>query len=379
MDTRESKNNASKGADDLGRHQRVLDVYLAHAGDDAMPPPALDAKLLALAARAVNSTNTTSVETTFARSEVTGISSVKSSTRSRRRRWPFALAASVASIGLVAILARTNFQDREGYGEPVYQAPSYEAKSVAADQIAAAAPIQEETPDISRKQAEAQSMADTADKAKMSSERTVEQAVGRLSAPPQMPAPHAVEHGTTADTAVARPSVPAVASAPTPMPAEEGDLTVSQLGAPSAELEADMLSQRGGMDSAPAVNLAAESAEVPAPTSEAIEQPAVTEEEKTASKASNEAQTSQAPQASMRMEPAQSGASKPLDDRTKKDEFAPDAHTDAANPHAKTFSVIRALRDSGEVMKAAAMLARFQKAYPKAQLPEDMVALAKTK
>jgi|GEM_PF-5264576 len=384
MDTRDPKANASKAADELGRHQRVLDAYLAHSGSDPMPPPALDAKLLALAARAVNSTNTVpvGVETNFASGDANGFRSIKTNARARRRRWPFALAASVATIGFVAILARTNFQDTEGYGEPIYQASKYEVPGAAADQAPAAAPLQEATLDSSREQSAAASMPGSADKAKMSQKRTIEQAIGRISAAPESPAPEPVDPETT-DAAVARPIVPAAASAPASMPAEESDLAVSKLGTPSADLQAaDTRSRRSSMDAAPAVNLAAENAvvetaEAPVPMSKTIEQLAAAEEEKAASTASNKVQASQAPQATMRSEPAQSGASAPLDDATKKDEFAPDAQSDAANPHAKTYTAIRVLRDSGEVMKAGAMLARFQKAYPQVQLPEDLAALAK--
>ena len=40
MDTRDPKTNASSTNSELGRHQRVLDAYRAHAGSDPLPPPA---------------------------------------------------------------------------------------------------------------------------------------------------------------------------------------------------------------------------------------------------------------------------------------------------------------------------------------------------
>ena len=76
-------------------------------------------------------------------------------------------------------------------------------------------------------------------------------------------------------------------------------------------------------------------------------------------------------------ETLQAGASgaddAPLD--LKKDEFAPAGN--AQNPHEKTYAAIRALRESGELLQAKAMLARFKKAYPNVVLPNDLKALAK--
>ena len=438
MNTRGAKPNDPKSGDDLGRHQRVLDAYLAHTGSDPLPPPGLDAKLLALAASSVKATANTPQhgENAFALPNTDQISSINTTVRSRRRQWPFALAASVATIGFAAILARTSFQSTPGYGEPGYQAGGYEAKSVAQEQApAASTPLAVETPAPLQESAAPQEermlanrdqagsvagMSATEDKAKLSStsdpefERAAERALGRVPAAPENAAPTPVDSdsGTTSAAAAAKPApevvvtkgelakaepafapppAPAVAPEPastwaadtTPMADSAADVPVA---APAAA--ADTRSRRGEVDAAPIVNIpaengVAETAAAPVSPAKTIERGAILAEAKPVPSTSTQTQAteSQPELGLVRRESPQAGASAPPLDATnsKKDEFAPDAQAGPGNPHAKTFAAIRALRDSGELLKAKAMLARFRKAYSRVVLPEDLKVLEKAK
>ena len=386
MDTRDPKINAAKAADDLGRHQHVLDAYLAHAGDDALPPPALDAKLLALAAQAVNSQSKLPghAEHNFARS---GASEIKSGmSRARRRRWPFALAASVATIGFAAILARTAFQDTSGYTDPTRPSPSYESKSAAVEQSAAApSPFEQQARNDSHEQAPMVAAVPVdADKAKLSQRAPQQERGGSLTAP-DISIPEPIDSSPI--YADAAPAQPIVAAAPSPhaqLNTNSSELAASKLGIPSADLQ-EMRNQHRDAQ-APSASRAAENGIVdmpaaPMPMAKSSAGISALADENTPSSASGEVETKQAPQARMRSEFAQPQANAPIVDapRSNDDEFAPDAQADSTNPHAKSFAAIRALRDSGEVAKATAMLARFQKAYPQVPLPADLAALAKAK
>ena len=378
MDTRDSQSNNKLGANnELGRHQRVLDAYLAHAGSDAMPPAALDAKLIALAAGSIKiASQAPAKDTLFSLSaDAINADAAKTNARSRRRRWPFALAASVATLGFAAILARTTFQDA-GYDKAVYPTPSYEAENVAADQAPAAntavatqapAPMQEAMRDDSRAQAASVAVMppeENEDKAKLNRApdpefaRKTEQALGQVAAAPP----------------------PAPAQAPSPAVADSQVQT--QRNRRSVVEVAPLVSvapENGVAETAPA-------APMPAASAKAYEPSAFATDAKPAPQVLSENQTDSAelPQAtapSTRSEAAQAGASAPQDDATnaKKDEFTPDAQTDLEQVHAKTYAAIRALRDSGELAQAKAMLARFKKAYPLEILPDDLQALGKTK
>ncbi len=376
MDRRDTNMRDTKTNSELGRHQRVLDAYLAHAGSDSMPPAALDAKLIALAASSLNATIKTpySAETRAAQIDSDAISSIRTSTRSRRRRWPFALAASVATIGFAAILAR-NFQDTPGYGEPVYQAPSYEAKSVAADQAPAAdalgavatpAPMQEEM----RDQAAPVTVMPAEDKAKLSRApdhkvaRAMEQALGQVAAAPP------------ASPVLAAKSIAAASASPA---AEAAAPEVSEFDVqPQRNRRRDV--DAAPLDNIPTENGVAETAAVaPAASAKAYEPSAFSTDAKPAPQALAESQTDSADSAELpqttapvtRSEAAQAGTSAPLDD-------AANAKNDELE-HAKAYAAIRALRDSGELAQAKAMLARFRKAYPLEIVPDDLKALAKTK
>ena len=386
MDTRDSQSNNKLGANnELGRHQRVLDAYLAHAGSDAMPPAALDAKLIALAASSIKAASKAPPQHTLFTHSADAINAAasKTNTRSRRRRWPFALAASVATLGFAAILARTTFQDA-GYDKAVYPTPSYEAKSVAADQAPAAdaqvptetpAPMQEEKQDDSRAQAASVAAMSPEDKAKLSRApdpelaRAMAQARGQVAAAPPPASPVA-----------AKPIVAASASAPAEAAAPE----VAELDAQAPR------NRRNNVDAAPIVDIStengvAEIAAAPAASAKAYEPSALATNAPPPPQALSESQADSAelaqPPAPTRSEAAQSGASAPQDDmaNAKKDEFAPDAQTDPDHAHAKTYAAIRALRDSGELAQAKAMLARFRKVYPLEILPDDLKALGKTK
>ena len=325
MDTRDSKSNNKLGANnELGRHQRVLDAYLAHAGGDSMPPAALDAKLIALAASSIKAASQAPAQYTLFTHSADGINAhaSKTNTRSRRRRWPFALAASVATIGFAAILARTTFQD-VGYDKAVYQTPSYEAESVAADQAPSAdAQISMETPAPIQ-----EAMRDN----------------GRAQAP----------------SIAVMPPAEATAAPPPASPIPE-----------VAELEVQtQRNRRSDVEVAPLVNapendVAETATAAPAASAKAYEPSAFATDATPVQQTLSEspADSAELPQATApltRREAAQAGASAPQDD--------------AAN--AKTYAAIRALRDSGELAQAKAMLARFKKAYPLEILPDDLKAL----
>ena len=336
MDTRDRKLN-----NELGRHQRVLDAYLAHAGGDSMPPAALDAKLIALAASSIKAASQAPAQYTLFTHSADGINAPasKTNTHSRRRRWPFALAASVATIGFAAILARTTFQD-VGYDKAVYQTPSYEAESVAADQAPSAdaqismetpAPIQEAMRDNGRAQAPSIAVMPPAE--------------ATAAPPPASPIPEVAE----LEVQTQRNRRSDVEVAPLVSVAPENDVAETATAAPAASAKAYEPSA-----------FATDATPVPQTLSE------------------SPADSAELPQATApltRREAAQAGASAPQDDaaNAKKDEPAPDAQTDLE--HAKTYAAIRALRDSGELAQAKAMLARFKKAYPLEILPDDLKAL----
>ncbi len=375
MDTRDSKHN-----EELGRHQRVLDAYRAHPGAHDMPPAGLDAKLIALAASSINAASKAPQRaTTFSDDAADGIKTLasKTSARSRRRRWPFALAASVATIGFAAILARTTFQSVPDEGAPIYQARSYETKSVAADQVPAAdapvadkapTPLQEEMRNESRDQsASVAAMPPAVDKAKLSPapapdfERAAEQALGGLSAAPADAAPTPFDAGATnaaditkfgaeidAAKSAADRAEPNIAQAPaTASPAlvpKPRPIVAAATSAPAASatppedsaLEVqDMRSRRGDVDAAPIANMPADNAvaetaaaPLPASPAKANERGTVLTEEKPMPQASTEVQDTQTVQAKsaesaglakpaeplMPRESTQSGASEPVDD-----------------------------------------------------------------
>ena len=442
MDTRGSKTNDPKSSDDLGRHQRVLNAYLAHAGSDPLPPPGLDAKLLALATNSVKemtrAPHRAEDDLTSPHSDRIGF--INTPARPRRRQWPFALAASVATLGFAAILARTTFQNTPGDGAPDYPAGRYEAKSVAQQQapVAAspavaetaappqqAAPQQEESMLANRDQAASvAAMSASDDKAKLSSasdpefERAAERALGRVPSGPESAAPMPVDAGPTLAGAAAEPagevalsksdtsSAESVLAPPAPALASESastqasDQTMADsaasvpAAAPSADVTefdapaADTRSRRGDAQAAPilaipAQNGDAETAAAPMLPAKPTERGAILPEAKPAPIASAPMTAAQAqPDLGLtRSGMPQGGASAPQADaaNSKKDEFAPDPQGAPANLHAKTYAAIRALRDGGELDKAKAMLARFKKEYPRVVLPEDLKVLGKAK
>lgn len=426
MDTLDPKSNASSTTGELGRHQRVLDAYLAHSGNEPLPPPSLDAKLLALASSAVKAGSTGLTETDFTRIEAGLLNErlSKASTRSRRRHWPYALAASVATIGFAAILARTGLLEAPGssqpkFNEPSYQASSYEAKSVAqeqasvdataamadataADAQAAASEVPvtvlaEAMPLENREQVAPALAAASEDKAKQNSVADAEfehsdgATRGRIAAA-QSDAPAASEPdfgagslaATAPDDVATTPgaarslekafappaavsaAVPAITAASAPM-LEASPSPTAMAATELAELDVqatDARNRRAEFDAAAPVESsqaqsagasADASANAPAaPPKPSADGGAVVREEKPAPVA----------------EPTISANSK-------KDEFAGDAQPGAVNPYAKTYAAIRALRDSGEILQAKAMLARFVKAYPAVVLPADLKLLEK--
>ena len=432
MNNRDAK---SKSNDDLGRHQRVLDAYLAHPGSEHLPPPGLDAKLIALAASSVKvTTSTQRAEASFARNEVDAIkdSAPKTSARARRRQWPFALAASVATIGFAAILARTTFHEAPDYG-----APSYEAKSAASEQaqvdataavaarvasdaaaaasegpaVAKPSALQEESRLESRDQ-----VASLEDKAKLSGaseaefERAAEQAFGRVPAAPEPVAAAAPGNSNVivtgavaaddnpvgsstagaAEKTLAEP-LPELNAAPAPIYEASPAPAASAPPAEVVELDMQAIDARGrrtdtGASAPSTEDGVAQTAAAPMPLAKASATGGiVVAEEKPAPRESPQPQTVPAqPGASTRGELAITGENTPVADaavptNSKKDEFAADAQADSANAHTNAYAAIRALRDSGDLPKAKAMLARFKKVYPQVVLPEDLKVLEKVK
>lgn len=440
MNTRGSKTHDGKSSDDLGRHQRVLDAYLAHTGSDPLPPPGLDAKLLALATNSVKEMTRAPhrAENDVASTHSDGITFIKTAARPRRRQWPFALAASVATLGFAAILARTTFQSRPDEGAPDYSTGRYEAKSVAQAQAPVApapaaaklpappqqaAPQLEESASTNRDQsASVAAMSPADDKAKLNVsadpefERAAERALGRVPSAPESAVPMPLDSGSTSASAAAQPAAKLAPSksdtgtaesafAP-PAPAATGsastqaaaDATVDAASIPAAappveiaELDApaaDTRSRRSNAQVAPIMTIptqngAAETAAAPMSPAKTIERGAILAEAKPAPSAAPQVQAAQAQPdlGLMQNEMPQGGASAPQADaaNSKKDEFAPDPQAAPANQHAKTYAAIRALRDGGELVKAKAMLARFRKAYPQVTLPEDLKVLTKAK
>ena len=415
MDTRDPKTHASGTNSELGRHQRVLDAYLAHAGGDPLPPPGLDAKLLALAASSVKVMTKAPhrAEKDVAATTASGISSIKTKARTRRRHWPFALAASVATIGFAAILARNGLLETPSHREPSYQEGAYEAKSEAQYQTPAAiVPLAIETPTPLLEEGIAangdqaisvSAMAPAEDKAKLSStsdaqfERAAERALGRVPPAPENAASTPAASGPTLAAAAAKSTPPvAVAKAEAdrvkppsaPLPAVESARALEQPPFDAAEIPAAAASPRAEVSQA-------QTAEPPSrrrddtPAIPPVNVPAKNEvaetaaEEKPKASAPIQAQTAEAQPGAIfgRSEIPQAGAGAPLDDAAKsnKDEFALDTRAGQPNLHEKTYVAIRALRDGGKLQQAKAMLARFRKAYPLEAVPADLKALEEIK
>ena len=76
---------------ELVRYQKVLDAYHAFPGDSPEPPGSLDQRILMRAQ--------------------TALAPAKPAKTSVLRRWPIAIAASVATIGFAAILARHSLRE----------------------------------------------------------------------------------------------------------------------------------------------------------------------------------------------------------------------------------------------------------------------------
>ena len=412
MDTRDTKTSASNTNSELGRHQRVLDAYLAHSGSEPLPPPSLDAMLLALASRSVKAGSTGLTETDFTRIGAGLLNErlSKANKRSNRRRWPYALAASVATIGFAAILARTGLL--EAPGRPSYQTGSYEAKSVA--QVPAAVDAAAGMADATAVDARA---AASEAPGRLSNTMPLENREQVAAAPPA--GDDKAKQNTVADAEFEHRDASAlgrVAAMQSDAPAvPEPDFGAGSLDAAGAP--ADIAATTSGAESmekafAPPAALSAEPALAasepmleasPSPAAMAATELAEVEVQGTGSRirraefdtaapvATTQAQspvaTAGAPAAPPK--PSADGDAAILEEKpapvaettilasSKKDEFAPGAKAEATNPHAKTFAAIRVLRDSGEIMQAKAMLARFVKAYPAAVLPADLKLLEK--
>ena len=428
MDTRDPKSNASGTNGELGRHQRVLDAYLAHSGNEPLPPPSLDAKLLALASSAVKAGSTGLTETDFTRIGAGLLNERlrKANTRSSRRRWPYALAASVATIGFAAILARTGLL--EAPGQPSYQTGSYEAQSVAQEQAAvdAAAAMADATatdaqaaaseapglpsdaiPLESREQitaAAAPSAAASEDKTKQNSvadaefERSDRATRGRVAATQSNAVAPEPDFGASSLDAAAPADIAATTNT-----ADSVEKAFAPPAAVSAEPAlASAAEPRRDANSSPDAMAATELAEVLVQGSDARNRRA--ELDAAAPVESSQAQSASASADASASAPASAPAAPPkasadggsvtgavvLEQKpapvaepttlanSKKDEFADAAQPGAVNSHAKAYAAIRALRDSGKTVSAQAMLARFVKAYPAVELPADLKVLEKT-
>ncbi len=366
---------------DLGRYQRVLDAYLAHPGADSEPPPALNAKLIDAAQRAL-------VQRPAA-GRSSRLSAVEIDAEQRkfrpRRRWPMALAASVATIGFATMLARNSFQETPSLATaPAAVAPAAESsavtdrpaiemsKRVALDanaQTGSAPPIEAKTesaPEATRRAAHVAPpiVAPPAPSPPLPSPLAPSGA-GLMRDAPEFDSPEFA--GSNADAGI--------------------NANAEKIAAPSDALAAPAVAMPpppAAPATPPVVMAPAEPAFSPESRDQALEEITVTgaridradEEDETASPILNIPQSIAAANADQVLQDAAIADKKDAAPRAARG-AAPGADVGAAaDQHAKIYSTIRALHRRGKTAQAKAMLARFTKAYPEVVLPKDLQALA---
>jgi hypothetical protein len=396
---------------ELGRYQQVLNAYLAHPGADPTPPERLDASILALAHGAVSE----------------AAAPLQQKSLRTRRRWPYALAASLATIGFAALLARTTLRDSAPYERPAARTQVVQESAAAADvppqadasaQADAAQAVPQVAPPIpqptdassvpldpniaaqmaknpSRSQTPAPDQrAENADKQEQAAAKTDALAAdadamvdqGTLAEMPSAPAKNSESRivraelpaaATQAEAGLATASAPAEVPAVSAPAVPEPQATVES--AESKRLEDVTMTgirvRRADAETAqPALAVASErdTQAAPALTSPAPE-PTLRSNSAPLLAGSNAEEELGRAGAMMteatKPEPvADSAVDKTLE---KKDAEA------SAQAHEKLFAEIRALRKRGDQQAARAMLERFIKAYPQVELPKDLQEFSK--
>lgn len=334
--------NQQKLEPELARYQRVLDAYQAHPGEAPEPSGALDARILARAA-----------------------SALPAKTQVPKRRWPMALAASVATIGFAALLTRHSLR------EP---APNYES-APAMQESKAAAPA---PPSASRQEdAVDGGAAKTLDAPEKSDAVTAEKRESAGLAKPAEPI-GALSAGAPEDRASDRSAQPAAQAAePAPSLSEVVEEGAEQI--PEPKPMAASRAKRALAQPAPA------SASIPsmAPTP-SVAAPAPAPPPQPPPPASPVQATTQFSteggdaRAGMRANNAarESADAAPQADAEATEESgrpaAQNAPGLAADPDAVVLTRIRELRAEGQLKQARELLRKFQKEHPELSIPEDL-------
>jgi hypothetical protein len=386
-----TKRNIDADSADIGRHGNVLTAYGAHPGPQPEPPPSLDAHVLLRAQAALASRSTSANNASITHVEPR-LGSASRTARRRTKRWPLAFAASVASIGFAALVARQHFATET----PTYPAASYPqpsaapatpviassapsggpmpevaapAVTVAADMPAplpdAAPPAAATAPSVVASNAPVALAQDNAQAAEAKQELAADiESVFPASpqesptAPPRdVSAPPADSLDKyAADPEQLRGMLKRSAEAPEqitePVRARESVSTYESAAAPVSAMPAPMPAADARQDSAEENALSGTGADAAVAA-----QPQTEPQEQENSGALPPTPARRAAPAKQSTNGLPSGATAP-------------------EPHAKVFKAIRALLASGEREKAKAMLVRLLKAYPDAILPPDLAELS---
>ena len=358
---------------ELARYQKVLDAYHAFPGDTPEPASSLDQSILARAQSAVAPTKA-------------------ASSPSLLRRWPVAIAASVATIGFATILARHSLREPP----PSYDSAPAMRQEQSAPQMQPAAAPQEEATGNSAGLGAATASSESVPKGEAPTEELAAKRESR-SAP--------------------KPNAPALVSAPPPPPSEPMAEVAAQAAdlakpADSGTLHAKQAARREAPEEAPEDASAAEPVPVqsaravqsmPAPAASSVPMPMAAPAASTPMPASVAPEPM--PAAAMDAAPERSEAKEALDTSVADREI--DVATDAApsgdayveqaeekrdaaggneigrstggalgltaiDPDEVFFERLRKLRERGELVQARALLREFQKANPDKVIPDDL-------
>lgn len=326
--------NQQKLEPELARYQRVLDAYQAHPGEAPEPSGALDALILARAA-----------------------SALPAKTQLPKRRWPMALAASVATIGFAALLTRHSLR------EP---APNYESAPAMQESKAAAPAL----PSASRQEdAVDGGAAKTLDAPEKSDAVTAEKRESAGLAKPAEPI-GALSAGAPEDRASDRSAQPAAQAAePAPSLSEVVEEGAEQI--PEPKPMAASRAKRALAQPAPA------SASIPsmAPTpSVAAPAPAASPVQAT-TQFSTEGGDARAGMRANNAARESADAAPQADAEATEESGRPAAQNApglAADPDAVVLTHIRELRAEGQLKQARELLRKFQKEHPELSIPEDL-------
>ena len=346
---------------ELARYQRVLDAYHAHPGEAPEPSGTLDQLILS-------------------RAQVAHAASKSTRTQSAKRRWPMALAASVATIGFAAILARHSLR------EP---APSYDV-----------------APAVQERQAVARSADDTEAKLSAGAPATpststsvpaapdiVVESRKRESSPPSTPRPEpqkapapAGVSTTAADDSGAEPELLRAAQAnEADLHDAETDGVSEQLSSRDIGAEETIVPEPKPVASANAKRVEVQPGTVTAPTpAPAVAMPTpplAAPASPVASETKEDSGDATAPLGGMRTNQSEM-TNRPSDEKPEAAATYEGARAAgrgalglSTDADALLFTQVRALRAQGDIKQARLLLKKFQLDHPEKIIPEDLLDL----